>query len=383
MAAAIKQTVSKPVACAGRLDPELGEEALRLGKIDFVGMTRRLVADPELPNKVAAGRLEDIAPCAGCGYCVETRTGDRPLKCRANAAAGREREYEITPAAKKKKVLIAGGGLAAMEAARVAALRGHEVTLYEKDSQLGGLLPLAAVVKDHERDSLVDIIRYFATQLTKLGVTVKLGQEVDPSLVDKVKPDVLILATGGKNGVLQIPGIDNPKVVDSVALHGKLKMAMKFFGPKLLERLTKVTMPVGKRVVVIGGGMQGCQLAEFLVKRGRSVTVVDTAENLGEGLPFETPLRLFKWFNEKGVVTLAGVKYERITDQGLVVVTKEGERKTLEADNIIMALSLVPDAGLSKNFEGKAPEVFQIGDSREFGLMHGAIADGSWIGRNI
>jgi 2,4-dienoyl-CoA reductase (NADPH2) len=383
MAAAIKQTVSIPVACAGRLDPELGDESIRQGKIDFVGMTRRLIADHDLPKKVAAGRLDDITPCPGCGYCVETRKGDGPQKCRVNPASGREREYEITPAEKKKKVLVAGGGPAAMEAARVAALRGHDVTLYEKGGQLGGLIPMAAVVKDHEQESLVNLVRYFQTQLSKLGVTVKLGQEVDPALVDRIKPDVLILATGGKNGALEIPGMDNPKVVDSGALHRKLKLAMKLFGPKLLERLTKVTMPIGKKVVIVGGGMQGCQLAEFLVKRGRAVTIVDTAEVLGTGLPYLTPVRLFNWFKEKGVASLPGVTYERITDQGLVVITKEGQRKTLEADSIVMALSLEPDAAIAKIFDGKAPEVFQIGDSREFGFMHGAIADGAKIGRMI
>ena len=156
IAAAVKQTVSIPVFCAARIDPELGEQALREGKIDFVGMTRRLIADHDLPNKVAAGRMEDIRPCCGCCYCVETRKDDGPQKCRVNPASGREREYEITPAATKKRVLVAGGGPAAMEAARVAALRGHEVAIYEKGPRLGGLLPIAAVVKDHERQSLID-----------------------------------------------------------------------------------------------------------------------------------------------------------------------------------------------------------------------------------
>ena len=140
------------MACAGRLDPVLGEEILRQGKLDFIGMTRRLVADPELPNKVASGRLQDIAPCAGCGYCVHTRKGDNPMKCRMNAAAGKEREYEIKPAEKKKRVLIVGGGLAGMEAARVAALRGHDVTLCDKAPKLGGLVPVAAIVKERELD---------------------------------------------------------------------------------------------------------------------------------------------------------------------------------------------------------------------------------------
>ncbi len=383
MAAAVKQMVRIPVFCAGRFDPELGDQALREGKIDFVGMTRRLIADHELPNKVAAGRLEDIRPCCGCCYCVETRKDDGPQKCRVNPASGREREYEIAPAAKRKKVLIAGGGPAAMEAARVAALRGHEVTLCDKAAQLGGLLPIAAVVKDHEQQSLLDLVSYYKTQFSKLGVNVELGREVDRVLIDKTKPDVLVLATGGKTVVPDIPGVGNSKVIDSAVLHRQIKLALRFFGPKLLGRLTKTYMPVGDKVVIVGGGVQGCQLAEFLVKRGRSVTIVDTAKVLGEGLPYLTPLRLLNWFGDKGGVALPGVTYEKITDQGLVVVTSDGKRKTLAADSIIMALPLEPDAKVVKLLGGQVPEVYQIGDSREFGYMHGAFAAGAEIGRAI
>ena len=383
LATAVKQGVSVPVACAGRLDPELGEEILRKGKLNFIGMSRGLVADPELPNKVAAGRLEDIAPCAGCGYCLWTRRDDSPQKCRINAAVGKEREYEIQPAGKKKRVLIVGSGPAGMEAARVAALRGHEIILYEREHHLGGLMTLAALMKDFESESILDMVHYFKTQMAKLHVTVRLGKGVDFSTIKEIKPDVIILATGGMSAIPKIPGIDHRKVIDSAKLHGKLKTALKFFGPKTLGKLTKVWMPLGKRVVIIGGAIQGCQLAAFLVKRGRKVTIVDTSETLGEGLPYENPVRLFRWLNEKGMTMLAGVKYERITDEGLVVTTKEGERKTLEADSIITTLPLLPDAGLLSSLEGKVPEIYQIGDCRESGLMHDAIADGSRIARKI
>ena len=383
LATAIKQGVSVPVACAGRLNPELGEEILRQGKLDFIGMTRGLIADPELPKKVAAGRLEDIVPCPGCGYCSHSRKGDSPLRCRMNAAVGREQEYEIKPAEKKKKVLIAGGGPAGMEAARVAALRGHEVTLYEKGHTLGGLLPLAAFVKDFELQELLNTICYFETQMTKLGVTVGLGKEVNSMVIKKINPDVLILATGGKSAIPEIPGIDHHKVVSSAKLLSKLKTALRFFGPKTLGNLTKMWMPIGERVVIIGGAIQGCQLAAFLVKRGRKVIIVDTAETLGEGLPYENPVRLFKWLNEKGMTMIAGVKYDRITDEGLVVTTKEGEKKTLVADTIIIAMPMLPDADLLRGLEGKVAEIYQIGDCKNSGLMHDAIADGSHIARMI
>jgi 2,4-dienoyl-CoA reductase (NADPH2) len=300
-----------------------------------------------------------------------------------NAAVGKEQEYEIKPAEKKKRVLIGGGGPAGLEAARVAALRGHDVTLYEKEHTLGGLLPLAALVKDFELQELLNMVRYFETQMTKLGITVNLGKEVDRSVIQKINPDVVILATGGVSAKPDVPGIDHRKVIDGAELHGKLKTALKFFGPKTLGRLTKIWMPIGKRVVIMGGAIQGCQLAVFLVKRGRRVTIVDTAETLGEGLPYENPVRLFKWLNGKGMAMLAGVKYERITEEGLVLTTKEGERKTIEADNIIIALPSLPDAGLLSILRDKVAEIYQIGDCRESGLMHDAIADGSRLARNI
>jgi 2,4-dienoyl-CoA reductase (NADPH2) len=383
IAAAVKQMVSIPVFCAGRLDPELGDQALREGKIDFVGMTRRLIADHDLPNKVAAGRMEDIRPCCGCCYCVETRKDDGPQKCRVNPESGREREYEITAAAKKKRVLVAGAGPAGMEAARVAALRGHEVTLCEQGDQLGGLLPIAAVVKDHEQESLMDLVHYYKTQFARLGVDVRLGREVNPALLDKMKPDVLVLATGGKTTALNIPGGDNRKVIDTAVLHRRLKLALRIVEPKRLSRLTKLFMPVGRKVVVVSGGVQGCQLAEFLVKRGRKVTIVDTVNVLGEGLPYLTPVRLLNWFKEKGGVALPGVTYDTITDQGMWIVTADGERMLVEADSIIAALPPEPDSGIIASFKGAVPEVYQLGDSREFGYMHGAFADGAEIGRMI
>jgi 2,4-dienoyl-CoA reductase (NADPH2) len=384
LGAAIKKMVSIPVFVAGRLDPELGEEILRQGKVDFIGMTRRLLADPELPNKVAEGRLEDIAPCSGCLYCWhEKACNNRPIRCRINAALGREREYEMKPAEKKKKVLIAGSGPAGMEAARVAALRGHEVILYEKGHRLGGLLPLAAIVKDLELESILDTIHYFKTQLTKLDVTIRMGKEVSLSEIKKINPDAVILATGGLSAIPEIPGINHRKVLSSDRLHGKLKLALRLLGPRAIEQLTKWWMPIGERVVIMGGALGGCQLAEFLVKRGRKVAIVDTAKKLGEGLLTSDPTRLFKWLNQKGVTVMAEVKYEEVTDEGLVITTKDGERKTLEADTILTALPLLPTADLLKRLEGKVPEVYQIGDCRESGFIHNAIADGSRIARMI
>jgi 2,4-dienoyl-CoA reductase (NADPH2) len=384
LAMAVKEVVSIPVYVAGRLDHEIGEELLQQGKVDFIAMTRRLFADPELPNKIAAGRLEDIAPCAGCNYCWHVRAIEsKPLRCRINAAIGIEGDYGIKSAEKKKKILIVGGGPSGMEAARVTALRGHEVILYDKEPKLGGSMRLAAIVKDLEFEGILDTIRYFETQITKLGVTIRLGKEINLSAIREIKPDVVILAIGGVSVIPTIHGIDHRKVLNSGRLHHMLKTVLRFLGPKAIAQLTKLWMPIGKRVVIIGGGLQGCQLAEFLIKRGRKVTIVDTSKKLGLGLLADDPMNLFQWLDQKGAVMFAGIKYERITDEGLVITTQEGKSKTIEADTIMTALPLLPNMDLLKSLEGKVPEIYQIGDCREPNYLHDAIAEGWRVARAI
>lgn len=384
LAEAIKKVVTIPVITVGRLDPELGEKILKQGKSDFIGLHRRLLADPELPNKIASGRLEDIAPCTACYYCWHERRQERPIRCRINAALGKEREYTIKQAEKVKRVVVVGGGPAGMEAARVAALRGHKVILCEKEPKLGGLLPLAAMVKGFEIEDLTAVVRYLETQITKLGVNIRSGKEVNPLTIEELKPDVVILATGGVPTSLKIPGINRHNVVLSSKLHRKLKIYLRFLGPKVLRWLTKFWMPIGKNVVIISGGIHGCQLAEFLVKRNRKVTIVETTDEIGEGLvPSDTKQRLLSWMAKKGVVMMTGVTYDEITDRGLGIITKEGERHIIKADTIITALPLAPNTEMLKALEGKVPEIYHIGDSKEPHLSADAIADGSRVARAL
>ena len=381
LAAAIKKVVDIPVMTVGRLDPELGEKALRAGQIDFVAFTRRLIADPELPNKIASGRYEDIAPCTACTTC---KVMGEHRRCRINGAMGTDKSYVIEPAAVHKKVVVIGGGPAGMETARVAALRGHKVVLFEKSNRLGGLLPLAAVVKGLEIEDLPAIVRYLRRQLDKHGVEIRLGQEANAEAITALKPDVVVLAVGGIPTVPPIPGINSRKVVSNAHLHRQLKFFLRFLGPAAINRLSRLWMPVGKKVVIIGGGIQGCELAEFLVKRGRQVTIVDTAEVLGQGMVNHLKLQLFAWFREKRVTLVSGVKqYVEINEKGLVVLTPEGYNRTLPADSIIPALPLQPDTALIKSLEGKVPEIYTAGDCARSGLIVDAIGDGYRIGRSI
>ena len=377
LAAGIKHEVTIPVMVVGKLDPLLGEQVLREGKADFIAMTRRLQADPDLPDKIIAGSLGDIAPCTACENCLGSR------RCRINAFMGKDYNT-VEKAEKKKKVVVVGAGPSGLEAARVAALRGHKVILYDRLTKLGGMLPIAALVKGTELEDLPAMIKYFRRQLEKLGVNISLGKQVGSSIIEKIKPDAVIIAGGGKPALLDIPGIDRTNVVSSAELHRKLKFYLRFINPKTLRWLTKFYLPIGKRVVIIGGSLHGCELGEFLVKRGRQVTIVEKSATLGQGMVDVIQAYLFDWFRKKDVTLIASVKeYVEITDEGLTIINKDGAKQTILADTIIPALPLVPDLALFESLKGKVPELYAIGDCKEPLLIVDAISRGMETARNI
>jgi 2,4-dienoyl-CoA reductase (NADPH2) len=375
MAAAIKKTVSVPVIAVGRLDAELGNRIINDGKADFIAINRRIIADSEYPNKIGAGKKEDIAPCTGCMTCFDHCERGLEPRCRINAALGKEKEFAIQPAVNKKKVLIVGGGPAGMEAARVAALRGHN---------LGGSLLNASVIKGFNREDLQLIARYLQTQIAKLGVKVVVGKTADLSTFQQLKPDVVIIATGGKHNTPSIKGINNQLVLTSEELHGRLKRYLRILSPRMIDKLTHIWMPIGKKVVIIGGNIQGCQTAEFLVKRGRQVAIVETGKKIGEGLlDILIKPSLLLWLTQKGVKIYTSAKYKEITEQGLTILTRDGKKIKLEADNIITALPLQADDSLNSTAKENVKEVYLIGDSREPGMIVDAISGGFQVGNTI
>jgi 2,4-dienoyl-CoA reductase (NADPH2) len=380
MAAEIKKVVNVPVMTVGLIDADSGEQILREGKADLIGINRRFFADPNWANKVREGRLEDIQPCTHCGTCNSNYNKAR--YCRINACFGTD-SYDLKPAIRKKRVVVVGGGPAGMQAARVSAMRGHQVTLYEKGRYLGGSMPLAAMVKGFEIEDLREVVKFFETQIRKLGVEVRLGREFDAQALAETKPDVVVVAAGGSPTLPEVKGIDRKNVIKSTDLYGKLRLAIWILGPKLLRDLTKVWMPVGRRVVIIGGAIQGCQLAEFLIKRGRKVTIVETGDEMGKWLVPERKTRLFYWYDQKGIERLTGVKLVEINDKGLEIITRDGQKRLLEADHFIPALPFAENKGLAEQLKGKVPEVFCIGDSAGPGVIPDATRAGWQIGNAI
>jgi len=390
MAAEIKKAVNVPVIVMGKMDWKNGNEAVRKGQADIISMNRRLLADPELPKKVLENRTEDINPCNSCMTCFDAGEHFKPVLCRVNASFGHEREYEIKPAAIKKKIMIVGGGPSGMEAARVLALRGHSVVLYDKMSKLGGSLGLAAMVKGLEREDIPGLIKYLDRQVRKAGVEVRTGKKVTDATVDEVKPDVIIVATGGTHDIPRIPGIDKMKVATSEKMHHMGKFFIQFFSPGLLRKLSLLPMAmtpfVRKNVVIMGGRLHGCQTAEYLLHMGRNITIVDegTEKDIGDGLleVFIKPYLMY-WLKDHGVKFVTGVRYKEITGKGLVVTTREGREQLLDADTIITALPLKPDTEFLNSMKGKAKEVYAIGDADNPGYIVDAIAAGSRIGHSL
>jgi 2,4-dienoyl-CoA reductase (NADPH2) len=227
------------------------------------------------------------------------------------------------------------------------------------------------------------MVRYLKTQIDKLGVRTVLGTEVDSFTIKKMKPDVVIVATGGTLTVPEIPGINNKNVITTPALHRKVKPYLRFFGPRTLGWLTKFWLPIGKNVIVIGGGLHGCETAEFLLKRGRKVTIVETTDAIGEGvLDFRFGL-MMEWFQHQDITIITGVKKMEITDKGLAIVTKEGKKQTIEADSIIPTAPLKPNTGLLKSLKGKVPKIYAIGDCKEPRMIVDAIREGYHTARSI
>ncbi|MEE8420014.1 MAG: FAD-dependent oxidoreductase [Dehalococcoidales bacterium] len=360
----VKHAVSVPVIGVGRISTQAGEEILGTGRADLIAIGKALLADPDLPEKTAAGREDDIIPCIVCNGCrddlrIPALAG---IRCAVNATLGREAESRIIPAAKPKNVLIVGGGPAGMEAARVAALRGHRITIYEKDTRLGGQLVPAAI--SPHKDRIAPLTSYLITQLHKLGVKAVMNVEATADTINQAGPDVVILATGVRPFLPDIPGVTGANVVQaSDVLEGK--------------------MTTGDSVVVIGGALVGCEIAEFLADRGKKVTVTRRGPQMAAEVGLSNRDFLLSRLMTKGVTLLPGVKYQEITPRGLVITTAAGESQAIAADTIVLAAGSVPENELYEKLSGGATEIHCIGDCAKPRTIRDAIAEGFRIGSQV
>lgn len=341
-AAEIKKHVKKPVACIGGLsDPEQMEQILREGKADVIYMARQLLADPFLPNKIAAGQEDQIVKCLRCYTCMAERPTTFTRRCAVNPVVGRELEgMEVTPAYRKKKVLVAGGGVAGLKAAVTAAQRGHDVTLCEKSDKIGGILKSEqAIPFKHE---MYELGLSLEAQAKVEGVKIRLNTEVTPELVDTMRPDALILAVGSTPIVPPLPGIEGENVV--VVNDYYLKKDK-----------------VGKRVVVLGGGLAGCECAVHLGQEGKEVHLVEMRDILAPDCNIRNRPILMRNVDKYAVKHLqtAGL---RVTDSGLIVKNADGKEELIEADTIICAVGQRSNRADADVLHTAAPFVREVGD---------------------
>ena len=410
-ATAVKGAVKIPVIAVGRIEPETADRLIRDGKADVVSFGRKLLADPELPNKLASGRAKAVRPCVYCYTCVAQAFFDKPVRCAVNPEAGKEAERSAllrTPAAQRKRVLVVGGGPAGMEAARVAALRGHEVTLVERSDKLGGTLRFAALpYEPNER-----LLRYYEETIQRARLTLRLGTEATPVLVRELKPDLVIAAMGARRARPATPGAEREHVFDGDDLRalltgedareasGKLSLVGRLVvragrltgisgDPGRLREASRAYMPVGKRVVVVGGGLVGAELAEFLCERGREVVVLEEGATLAKEMAHPRRWRVLHELREHGVrmVTRARVlEFGERTVRFEIAPAKEGgevKRDEAAADTVILAAGLEANPEPAARLREAGVPVIEIGDATGVGYLEGAIHSGFKAGIEV
>lgn len=357
----VRESVSIPVMAAGQLNrPEIQLRALTTGKADIICIGRALIADPDYPNKLKEGREDEIIGCIACNKGCHDRTSDeRHIKCGLNVQTGRESkpDFVIEPAPQRKKVLVVGGGPAGLEAARVAALRGHEVLLYEKDTQLGGRLRLAALPPHkHGYAEACDTLR---RAVGRLPISVHTGVEVTPNLLAKLKPDAVILASGTVPFIPPVPGLDSPIVV-------------------LADDVLTGAVTLGEHVAVIGGGSVGAETAHFLMEQAkRHVHVLEMRDGIGIDLPQDSRIRLLDALSTMPDLSCrCGVKVIGVQGRALTLESN-GKQETLEnLDNVVLAMGARPNQSLLEHIRALGIPVALAGDAEKPGDYVRAILRG-------
>jgi 2,4-dienoyl-CoA reductase-like NADH-dependent reductase (Old Yellow Enzyme family)/NADPH-dependent 2,4-dienoyl-CoA reductase/sulfur reductase-like enzyme len=401
-ARAVRTAVGVPVIAAGRIEAETAADHIAHGDFDFVAMARKLLADPDIPIKLMQNRPQDVRPCIYCYTCVSQIFINQRVKCSVNALAGHEFEAAIEPAPAARHVLVVGGGPAGMEAARVAALRGHRVTLAERSARLGGTLFFAGLAYP-ENGALLD---HLVGQVRQLPIQVSLSTPVTLELVRELRPDAIVVASGARRAAPAIAGASQKHVwsgdelrrlmtgdgADEIA-RTKLSLAERAMfkaggligvtdSANALKTLSKLWMPLGKRVVIVGGGLVGLELAEFLLARGRLVTVLEESDKPGRELSIVRRWQVLDAVERHGTLQRQA-RVLAITADAVVWQDAAGAEQRSAADSVVLAVGAEADDSVARMLADCGVPLYTAGDCNGIGYIEQAMHEGNRIGRLV
>jgi len=362
LAAAIKKTVNIPVCTNMRINtPELANSVIADGQADMVALGRPLLADPEFPNKYRQGRTDEIRHCVACCVCYEEIAIDKPCRCSVNPCFGMATDLEIRPAVKPGHILVAGAGPAGLEVSRVAAKRGHRVTLFEKSAEIGGQLRFA-VLPPH-KEEWQTLIEYYRHEMTRLGVDVRLESELTAEAVAREEADALVIATGAVPMIPPVPGLNLPHCATAL---------------EVLSGQYAVKNPA----VIIGGGLIGCETADFIAENGTPVTILEMLPDIGIDIGPHNRWLMLQRLSQADVRTLANTQALEITENG-VMVENAGGQQMIPAASVIIAAGMTCANGLAEELDASAPESYLIGDCVTPNRVRYAIEQGFLLGLKL
>ncbi|MBV1918198.1 MAG: NAD(P)/FAD-dependent oxidoreductase [Sphingomonadaceae bacterium] len=389
--AQLKREVAIPIIGSGRVEPERGDKAIGDGEADFISMGRKLLADPHLPRKLAEGRGDEVRPCIYCYTCISAIYGGEQARCAINPECGHEFE-QSAPTNASGHVVVIGGGPGGMEATRRLRAAGRKVTLIDEADRLGGTLRIAALAYEPNQR----LLKWLKREVDESGAEVRLSTRADPDLLAELAPDEIIVATGAVRSMPDIEGAEQPHVFSGddmrKLIFGEMndelrrktgvttrlltKLGSATGATANIDLVRKVThgwMPLGNRVVIIGGELVGLELAEFLHERGRSVTVVDDAVRFGKGLQIVRRMRILQELAENGVQLEAGASDIVIGKEAVGWINGEGALQEAPCDTVIVAKGACGDSTLADTLRDKGYLVHTIGDAGGVGYIEGAI----------
>lgn len=391
-AAAVKEAVSIPVVTVGRIDPDVADKAIAEGKFDFMAMGRKQIADADYARNLAQGGTKAVRPCIYCYTCLSQAMFHQPLRCAVNGDVGFEKDNLLAPTQKPRKVVVVGGGPGGMEAARRLTLRGHRVTLLEPGAQLGGTARIAAIAYAPNGD----FVDWLKDRLAELKVDVQLNTKATVDGIRALNPDVVVVASGARRRTPDIEGRDLPHVRDGNALRALLlgedgtgekpkatltqRLAVgaaRTLGvtnnPELVRKASRLWMPIGERVVIIGGDLVGMELAEFLHERGRKVGIVDDVVQFGRGLSPARRMVMLAEMEDTGIGLHPGASTILVEPDAVIFTSRTGEVMRFAADTVIIAKGAEPDPTLFNELKAAGFDAHMVGDCAGVDYIRGAV----------